>query len=585
MQISSSIDRHRPNYSCCYSTWLAHKIINLSHFLWLSLSFFTDLPPQPLPVPSLPEPPIGRFPPEMPSLPVNTQVPFRYNNNQQRQEQYNNAYQRMHQQPQMPAQPQLQQQSNLNGGKAQFSAHSPQNQPAYSASSVSFPGQQSSGQHQPDVAQRKSSLDYEPVVSSRSFFGGNSGKPASSASTLNNRIGTMGNQPLDYLSDNILNSYASHHGSLGTSSESKGATGATQGDVLSNSHVINKFKSYFSRASPSSPTSSSSSSSGQPSSKPVNPYEQYQKMSLIQALIKDTSFLPAFMTGNANKVSAPSSSASSSSAVSNNKVKNQGGNTLSERMISTTSSHNGGAQFNYNTDSLQSPSKQHSSSGIMKAADKIAHALLESLTTGLQRHSTSPSQSGPSSSSSSVTSSKSSNGDQMNSRKSPISDSDLSPMDTNPSPSTASDRSSTNNQSKTSSADSSSAASASPSSPSYQSDNVSADHSSQSVANSRSDDSSDLVAVKQTSESKSPNQSSSSSSSSLSRKTRSIDQHISEPQPQKPSTAANINHVIDYVSDSYAQNRLLFSTILHQVGLGHATHYMDSILIGNTNVH
>ena len=559
----------------------------------VALMAFYESPISPLPVPALPEPPVGRFPPEMPNISPNTQVPFRTDANfgPQPNGVYSNyASQRSSSQPlaasSYMSQPTGGQQQVLfpvsgSAQQRQMSGSGPVQQLAANLlSSVGGP--------KPLSAQRKSGLDYE--ASSRSLFGSSAagaqsqpkmGAPANQqkpSGSFLSYFGLGGAGTAGQSASDVQQSGLSSLQQLGlsgpqlTSIEPKAQTA----NGLSNSHLVNKVKSYFSRAPP---TSSSSISN-------ANPYEQYSRMSFVQALMKDTAFLPAFLSPSRKSSAGPSASASSSPSPSSSSPTVQ----LATARMQVDSQPLLGSH-------IQPPSQQQqpispaantkrssSGYGLVRAADRIAHALLDTFTAGLlQRNSDSLGAA---------------QSDSASRKSSAASGEDQSPLVS--ATAILSDIMSSYN-SRPSGHESELAKQQQQQQASHQQHHQSISQQGQQQL-SQSDasapatgralegqmmsptDSAADASSKQPTASGSIKQSSSQSAASptaeqtLVRKTRSIGFEYPIERAELPSRASQINNMVDFVADSYSQNRLLFNFVMNQVGLSQAVPYVEQIL-------
>lgn len=530
----------------------------------VALMAFYESPISPLPVPPLPEPPIGRFPPEMPNLSPNIQVPFRgsqqYNQQQQQQQNYN--------------------QRSLNG---------PMNYASSIQSNVMFPsGQQQAQQRQMPAAgpvqqlnlllgkqnaQRKSGPDYDQP-SSRSFFGvsaqlspksssataGAVNQPTKQNSLLNFfGLGTSStpqaagdlsvqasqvNSPMHQLvqqagSSAAQSSLFAPHGPI----ESKGGN-QNQPGVLSNSHLVNKVKSYFSR----SPAGSSSSSAAASSS--ANPLDQYQRMSFVQAFMKDTAFLPAFLTPTRKSSSSSNKPLLSSSAAAAPASNQQPPAARTENTQSGTRTTNKG----YGT------------------MGRVAHALLETFTSSMARNAQAAKPVSDDSALTAATLLK----DIMYSYGSAASAGASSEPSNQP-------QQAESIQTKSAAAPSQSGSQASKSSDDAESQSQ--------VAQGRSSEEPTIITAEDlVASNKQPEPAkveSSSQKGELVRKTRSVGFEYPTESfgiQQPISKAAQINSMVDFVADSYAQNKLLFNFVMNQVGLSQAVPYVEQIL-GSENHH
>lgn len=539
----------------------------------VALMAFYESPISPLPVPPLPEPPVGRFPPELPSLPPGIQVPFR--GNQQQQGQYGQQYQRSFQAgPQQFGQQQQQQQQPqqvLFPGQTQVAQQRQMNSVGpvqqLAANLLSSVG----GKQQ--TAQRKSGIDYD-LSSSRSIFGAANNKlssPANSNQKQQNSFlsffGLGGDiQQASGLQQQISNSL-SGMGPLAAAAMSAIEPKGQSANGLSNSHVVNKVKSYFSRpaAGPSSSSSSSLSSSGSSSSS--NLYDQYQKMSFVQALMKDTAFLPAFLNPNRkSSSSSPSSTSSSSSSSSPSSA------------APPASAQPAAARMQTDNQPLLS---QPQVTPIKRASNgfglhRIAHALLDTFTAGIMQRSPA-------------------GGPQQAERKSSAANVDQSPLLS--ATSLLTDIMSTYKsqvQNGQQQSEHPQQAEAGKQQVQYQSQ---AD-----IAGGRAIDAPAMSPPSPAESAEKPQPQAAPANSAQAqessqqqqqqpahvRKTRSIGFEypvesnqalaLRDNQPQTPSKAAQINNLVDFVSDSYSQNRLLFNFVMNQVGLSHAVPYVEQIL-------
>lgn len=568
----------------------------------VALMAFYESPISPLPVPPLPEPPVGRFPPEMPNIPAGAQIPFRGN-------QQGNYNQRM-----MPSN--MNMNMNMNGQASQ-----PQAQVLFPSGAQQRSGQVNSMQTgaaaqlatnllgKQQVAQRKSGPDYEPSLT-RSLFGSISApanvpvalsqgfKSASlsqpqigqrSSSSILGMLGLSSSEPQPTSGAQTSSVYSSGP----SESKSQSSSGAYSGSI------VNKVKSYFTR--------SSNAPSSQPS--PPSPSDPYQRMSFMQALIKETNFLPGFLSSNRKLAPAaiqPASGIATSAAKP----------ASSSSAAAPTVSQQPGPAARMQVDSQ--PTMQATSNtkgkpaaggyGLVKAADRIAHALLETFTYGVAQRGAS-------------TSGSNSALDGQQQKSSLLDD----PSQQNQQSSLSSATSFLNDiMSSYNAASSEQQQPQSSSASQTQVDKTQAQSSSQQEAQAtgRATDASALIVADEShqqqvqqqyhsneqqqqqhqqaqlqpksNESQKPqvinlsNQPAVAHPSSESpvgkvRKTRSIGleypiENNQELVQRHPSRATQINNVIDYVSDSYAQNRLLINLIMNQVGLSQAVPYMEQIL-------
>lgn len=602
----------------------------------VALMAFYESPISPLPVPALPEPPVGRFPPEMPNISPNTQVPFRTNQQQYSQQNYNQ--------------------------RSLYSGIAPSNGQSYlgqQAQQVLFPGSNSNNAQQrsqmssspsgpvqlaanllgkQQIAQRKSGVDYEQSTS-RSFFspsatpaqpkqgttsgasadnsqqkqssflsffglGGNAG-PAAAADLPS--AGKMAAQAaLAAAAANNNNNQVGQMGAL-NSLEPKGQSG------LYNSNFVNKFKSFFTR-SPTQPVSATSSFL---SAHPLGAYDQYQRMSFVQALLKDNNFLPGFLSPSRKSSSTPtgpnppSASGNKLQMVTNAIASATSGTSPTARMqvagdLSQMHPGNSGAH------SLQpgaaNKQKQTGGSGgygFAKAADRIAHALIETFTSGMAQRSANPSN-GQSTMDNSARKS-SSNDDIGHSASSPIS-SIITDVISNAVYSAASNGEQQPQQSGGEQAALKSASPQQQGSPQQQQSSAQQQpaNSQDTSATGRSLDApatedrasagpakqpQQQTSVASNKQQQSPINSAAAPEAGHVRKTRSIGlEYASEANQelvQQPSKAAQINSVIDLIADSYSQNRFLFNFVMNRVGLSHAVPYVEQILAsdGPANQH
>lgn len=593
----------------------------------VALMAFYESPISPLPVPALPEPPVGRFPPEMPNISPNVQVPFRTNQQQYSQQNYNqrSLYSGL---PQSNSQNYLNQQvlfpgaSNNNNNNAQ--------QRSSVSATPSGPVQLAAnllGKQQ--TAQRKSGVDYDQS-SSRSFFspsagptqakqGANSSPTTDSSQQKQNSflsffgLGGNASPAADLPSAGKMAAQAAlaaaannnNHNQIGQMGSSIALEPKGQSAGLYNSNLINRFKSFFSR-SPAQPASATATFL---SAHPLGPYDQYQRMSFVQALLKDNNFLPNFLNPTRKSSSTPTGPNQPSSA--SNKLQ-----LVSNAIASAATSTNPTARMQVLGESSQlqpsnvlqqsAANKQRETSssggyGFAKAADRLAHALLETFTSGIAQRSASPSNRQSTMDNSARKSS--SNDDFGQSASSPIS----SILTDVISSAVYSAATSGDQQSQQSSEQVAPKSASSQQQSTSQQQNIAAPP--QLANNSNSQDTSasgrslDAAVVEdrtntaqlkpsqqQASVANNKQQQSSSNSASPSetghvRKTRSIglDYAINNNQElgqreQQPSKAAQINSVIDLIADSYSQNRFLFNFVMNRVGLSHAVPYVEQIL-------
>lgn len=591
----------------------------------VALLAFYESPISPLPVPPLPEPPVGRFPPEMPNLSPNVQVPFRTNQQQQyNQQAYNNqrsfnplgAYQQQQPQSQQVLFP-------GNAQQRQMAQAGPVQQLA--ANLANLAGKQ-------QIAQRKSSPDYES--SSRSFFGtssGNSispkiGAPANQqqkqnsflslfglgASSSASSSGASNPAPSATAANSPAGADVQQAAGLSSSSQAGAASGSSTGagssssllepkgqtsNGLSNSHVVNKVKSYFSRA-PISSASGSSSAAGI-SNTNSNPYDQYSRMSFVQALLKDTAFLPAFLAPNRKSSSSPTSSTSNkiSSVTSALSSASASPNPSARMQVDSQYGSQLGSMIAASKQPVQKPSSG-SSYGLARAADRIAHAFLETFTSGIMQRNAAPSVD------SAADSAKKQSGEDYLGHPSLAAATTSLFTDLVSSYGSNAMESAGHHHQQQQQYDQQSKSAVSQHQHSQQAGGQQQPAEGQ-VVSGRSDDQDHQQADQQKQQTKqqqvaaaaAPSTQSTASASDNSqahvRKTRSIgleypiesNQNLALREQQHPSKASQINNVIDFVADSYSNNRLLFNFVMNQVGLSQAVPYVEQILASGANEH
>lgn len=439
-------------------------------------------------------------------------------------------------------------------------------------------------------AQRKSGLDYDPS-SSRSFFGG---------------AATGGQHQLNTHKSSDAGSFLSYFGLGGSagdsvgqmsSMESKGSNGAINSNNLSGSHIINKVRSMLSRSPATSASSSSSSSSI--SAANANPWDQYQRMSFVQALMKDAAFLPGYLTTSRKSTSASPASATSSP---NKAAAAPSSNSASQSAAIAPASRMQGSDLPLGFNSfMQQP--QQASGGMQQVASyskpqkagsglgiaKIAHALLDTFTSGIMQRHAGPVLGGQQKSANSeesispLVSATSLLTDMLTSYNSAQQQAEQQ------SPSSVSNNEQQAKSPAATSGQQSVAAVATAGSQSKP-DQLSARSLEVGVPESGDSQQKQQVASKQADAKQAASAPSASAgqqeqSATHVRKTRSIgleypieSNQMLEARPQQPSKAAQINNVIDFVSDSYSQNRMLFNFMMNRVGLSHAVPYVEQIL-------
>jgi hypothetical protein len=635
----------------------------------VALMAFYESPISPLPVPALPEPPVGRFPPEMPVISPNLPVPFRMNQQQQQYGQQNGyGNQRSFQTgagsqaaPGQPQQQQQQQQVLFPGATAQ---------PAQQRQGSPSPGpvQQlaanlisSVGANRP-AAQRKSGPDSDPATL-RSFFG-------SSAQLNTNKLGAPANQQHKQAGSSLLSFLgfggpSSASGSAVQAQSGMGGNGASSmqtpmgagagasfGDVhrassssgslmssgthhelgtgLSNSHLVNKMKSYFDRPVPHNSWSMDNNV--------PNQYDQYRRMSIIQALAKDTAFISSFFSPSRRASSNATGAAAAGNPIQqsiNAMLSNVAGGASGSGAAGAPTPTRQVASSRMQTDpivpalsSLMSPSyapqsaashtttsgqttpkRASSGYGLMRAADKVAHVLFDTFAAGLLHRSSSSSDSTSSKKAleerqqqqqqqqqqqNAIASATSILSDIMSSYNAAqqASANEMGNAEQQQQQASASQTDSANGKQQQAgvgeqatgrSADSTT--SAADKQPAVEQSSSSAQAAPQQQAKAQSTQSSAAAAA--------PEQ------QALNRKVRSIgfeypmeaaaqqaqsqQQHQQhQQQKQQPSRATQINDLVDYVSDSYQENKLLFSFVMNQVGLSKALPYVEQFL-GNPN--
>lgn len=580
----------------------------------VALMAFYESPISPLPVPPLPEPPVGRFPPEMPNISPNLQVPFRVNGQQQQgNNQYGQNYQRSFQtNGPLGAASNQQQQVLFPGATAQqrqmTSGAGPVQQLA--ANLISSVG----GNRQ--TAQRKSGLDYDS--SSRSFFGGSTNLGHQQQQLANQaKLGSpANNQHSHHKSSGAMNSILSFFGlgaNDGSSSPATPVAALANADIhrtssnhmngseqkgqaaLSGSHLVNKMKSFFDR-----PMSHNIWPVEQHA---PNHYDQYRRMSIVQALAKDTAFLSSFLAPSRRSTNVTSSAGNQqslnnaiASASSSGQQAAGAPQVASARMhVDQPSIYSGSSNQPLTHQSQQQPqmyqqtiplvnTKRASSGyGLMRAADRIGHALLETFTSGLL-HRNSQAQVDNVAARKSEEQQQQQQQNALASATSILSDimSSYNAQQNN----IVAQQNVEEHQNKQQPSVIERAEVASK--PVQQSANLQPGE----QAFGRSDDQS--VPSEQQVSSVSPSKSQvqqanpqapvdssaklqPQNQTPLVRKTRSIG-HDYPIEPQQPSRATQINNLVDMVSDSYKQNKLLFSFVMNQVGLSHALPYVDRFL-------
>lgn len=652
----------------------------------VALLAFYESPISPLPVPALPEPPVGRFPPEMPSLPAGVQIPFRTN----QQSQYGNGYNQRSSNlngvlPQVASSSQQQVFFPVGGnGQVQTAQQRQMNSPIGGSQLGSIASNllgSMSGSKQL-VAQRKSGIDFDQQPALRSLLSPLKSSGLSAQSKMNSgpiSIAGSSVQPkssgsvksiLSYFG--LSNSQASNSGSSGASGDlatshssplvstlvgnspsmpvqAMGSNGASvsaaansplepknpgsssAGSIFSGSNLVNKFRSYFSKS-----PSSFFSGSGSPTS-PLNSMgDQYSRIQLVQSFMKD---LPRFLSPNNRKSSAsPASSPVVGSQSGSNGNQMNSANLFSNiqgQQMMAASRMQSGPEIQLPASSKTSSVQNGSGFGLMKAADRIAHALLETFTSGITQRSASNvdlNQKSAQSGTNSIigddlnASGKSAN---ANVNVNANANANVNPdVDINANSVSAISSDVASNYNSLSSSQSSilqppanqelSKTSQASSVSNAQSQQVSASHESPAAMTSSRDrasvvsrsgdvfdinssDSSQQVSNKPVAAinvgSKQTSQSSSVSENQEQhlRKVRSVgieypveaNQELANRDYRQamtiPSRAAQINNIVDYVADSYSQNRLLFNFLMNQVGLSHAVPYVEQILASGPN--
>ena len=550
----------------------------------VALMAFYESPISPLPVPALPESPVGRFPPEMPNISPNIQVPFRMNQQRQQQQQYNQrafsidpsgSY--MQQQQQQPA-ASGQQQSVLFPGSAAAQVRS--------APGAAGPVQQLAasllGGAKQQNAQRKSGADYD-APTSRSLFGAAAqASSGSSGAGSANKLSVPVNQ--QQKGNSLLSFFglgASSAAPVATATSASGQTAASGisgqtaspavaavASALSGSHLVNKVKSYFRPAAAAGA---------------ANPYDQYSRMSFAQALLKDSAYLPSLLAPTRKSSTSSSSSSASSSSSPASKLQQSLSHVLATATRGGPAAASSQQQVaaarmqvdqplvaqQYQQQQQQQPlvggggAKRVSAggNGLVRAADRIAHALLD---TFIQRQQSAQSAlSAPE-----VAARKSGSADEQSALVSATSFlSDIMSGYSAPASQAAEQQAAGKQQ-----------AEASQAAPQQQPQES---RSEQEVAQQQSTPAAP---------SQQPQQASAESSSTQQqqqhvRKTRSIGFEYpttlteqASLQAQQPSKAAQINNLVDFVSDSYNQNKLLFNFVMNQVGLSQALPYVEQFL-------
>lgn len=560
----------------------------------------------------------------MPNISPNTQVPFRTNQQQYNQQNYNqrSLYSGI-------APPNGQSYLGQQAQQVLFPGSNTAQQRSQISSSPSGPVQLAAnllGKQQ--IAQRKSGVDYEQSTS-RSFFspsatpaqpkqGTNAGASTDSSQQKQNSFlsffgiggnaspaaaadlpsaGKMAAQAALAAAAANNNNQVGQMGALNTL-EPKGQSG------LYNSNFVNKFKSFFTR-SPAQPASATSSFL---SAHPLGAYDQYQRMSFVQALLKDNNFLPGFLSPSRKSSSTPTgpnppSASSNKLQMVTNAIASATSGTSPTARMQVAGDLNQMHPSNSGAHSLQpgaaNKQKQTGGSGgygFAKAADRIAHALFETFTSGMAQRSASPSN-GQSTMDNSPRKS-SSNDDVGHSASSPIS-SIITDVISSAVYSAASNGEQQLQQSNGEQAALKSASTQQQGSPQQQQSSAQqqSGNSQDTSASGRSLDAPSTEDRASASPAKQPQQQTSvtsnkqqqSSGSSAAateaghvRKTRSIGlEYASEGNQelvQQPSKAAQINSVIDLIADSYSQNRFLFNFVMNRVGLSHAVPYVEQIL-------
>lgn len=549
----------------------------------VALLAFYESPISPLPVPALPEPPVGRFPPEMPNISPNTQVPFRTNG------QYAQDYQRSYQM-QMS-------QNNPASTSVLFPGNAQQrSQPSIStAQSLA-----SSLLSKPQIAQRKSSPDYDSM-SSRSFFGSSLTGAAplklpeqslspkadskSAGSSFFSFLG-FGDLPNDRSKGQISQAIVGPH-------QASGLTGSELKDVqqkFPGYDYINKALVAFRRY--------------QMYSKHDGQIYSAKKPSFIQSLMKGASFLPGFF--------APTRKSTQASPQSFTKqIEVPGGQPqLSER--NEKQQQPSIAVVAQQLNAPQTLAKQQPSASSGYGLMRIAHSLIDTLSSASlsQKHSSPGAGTGNGLTNENMARKSSSDNDAFS--KTAFANTLINDVLSFTQAAQSADSISqaqkqpqqAQQQSQPSPIDQSQSVAQSPHRQLQHVDQISA-RSDSPTSSSTLSSTSAFAPSESASDLKKQQSSASSASSDTShvRKTRSIgleypvdhrnNQHQTQSQQnhidglqqngdqRTPSTAAQINNVIDYVAGSYTSNKLLFNLVMNQVGLGKAVPYLEQILANN----
>lgn len=534
----------------------------------VALMAFYESPISPLPVPALPNPPVGRFPPEMPNISPGLQVPFR--TNQQQQQQQYGQQQNYNQRSLLGAGQQQQQQVFFPGNGPQqrqmTSSGSPvQNLAANLLATVAKPQQN---------AQRKSGIDYDPSTS-RSLFGNNSPFAAPQKASVGSPTNQQQRQSSAFLSFFGLGGDQHSGASASSHIEPKGGPqAAAQAGALSNSHIVNKVKSYFRAPSPSG----SSSAAGISNS---NPYDQYQRMSFVQALMKDTAFLPAFLTPGNRKSSSPAAASSAasaskpSSAADSTAATNPSGGAAANQQVAASRMQVGNeGQLPKQQQQQQQQQGKQASYGIVK----VAHALLESFGSGIAQRSSQSSERKPNSDENqSIAAATSLLSDLVSGYAANQVDHQQQQQPQHQQP----QQQSPQNQQASSAPQPAAQQQQQQQQPQPQSQAQAQQPQGeipQLQARSDDDEPTIITADDQFFTSKKTDE-----KQPLVRKTRSIGleypvNEVAQFEQQQPSRAAQINNVIDFVADSYAHNKMLFNFVMNQVGLSQAVPYVEQLL-------
>lgn len=499
------------------------------------------------------------------------------------------------------------------------------------------------------AAQRKSSVDYELPLASRTLFGDYSALFGKQQPQLQLQVGQQlqpKSSPSTAASSSTSSSGILSYFGLGSSdsatspvkvdAEQKNSNPSASSSLtnsIANSYLVTKVRSMFKASPVSASPASASASASAPSplitsssaSAAAPAPESGKKLSLMQSLIKDSNFLPAFFSPSRKSPASSSSqsnSANPAAAASSAQAQqhqfaeraNQGSNLHYINSLAYIPQQQQQQQQQSQLQAQQTAAASKQSTGgysLVKATERIAHALLDSIQAiSTPRHAAGSSSMARKSPANDDKTSIASAASLINDMVSGYSNVATSSVSSNQDKQSAISQANKQLQQQSPeqlksavqkavkesqvNARSDVQGSISQSSQQQVSASAPAPQSSSAISNSESlQQASASVSAVVSAVPQQDNQAN--QQREHVRKTRSIgldypinsqyqqhqyQQQVDQSQLVKPSRAAQINSVVDFVADSYTNNKLLFNLVMSQVGLANAVPYVDQILSG-----